>query len=76
MHIKGPQDMLSPYIPLNTSRKKILQDCANTEIKEVRTRNPCHIKESTRTCRSKLFRFHQSHGNNTKEWAHLKDTIK
>lgn len=71
--VSGPDSMLTPL--LNTLREKIWKAYANTEFKEVEIRNPCLVKESSRTDKSKYYHFHKSHNYNTNDCIQLKDTI-
>lgn len=71
----GLRSKFSSYTPLNTSREKILKECKHW-FKEDDIINPYPIKESSRTNKSKYFHFHKSHGHNTNNCIHLKDSIK
>ncbi|MCI55286.1 hypothetical protein A2U01_0076536, partial [Trifolium medium] len=57
---KTPRGNYIGYTPLNTSRKTILQECANAEFAEVGVRPPREIRENSRTDTTKFCRFHCS----------------
>ncbi|MCH81529.1 hypothetical protein A2U01_0002318 [Trifolium medium] len=72
---RGPGGGYPEYIPLNTTREKILQKCINAEFADAGIRPPREIKENPRTDRSKYCRFHRSARHETEDCVQLKDTI-
>lgn len=52
-----------------------MEECINIEFKEVGIRNLYLDKESTITDKRRFCHFHKSHGHNTDECLHLKDTL-
>lgn len=63
------------YTPLNTSQDKILKECANTEFKEAKIRNPYPIMESAWTNIFIYFHFHKSRDYNANNYIQLKDAV-
>lgn len=73
---RGMQRQYDKYIPLTVSRKKIYQDCANTEFHKGGVWYPGPVRETFHTNNSKFFHFHKGHDHNIDDCIQLKDTIK
>lgn len=58
---------------LNTSRAKILVECANTEFRDIKQPNPLPRKEGSRS--KKYCRYHRSNGHDTNKCYALRDDI-
>ncbi|XP_058741468.1 uncharacterized protein LOC131613634 [Vicia villosa] len=72
---KTPAGKLREYTPLNASRERILNECANAEFQTGKVRFPKSMPARPNMDKSKFRRLHKGHGHNTEDCIHLKDAI-
>ncbi|XP_058725951.1 uncharacterized protein LOC131597261 [Vicia villosa] len=72
---KAPAGKFREYTPLNASRERILNECANAEFQTGKVRFPKTMPARPNLDKSKYCRFHKGHGHNTEDCIHLKDAI-
>ncbi|XP_058741220.1 uncharacterized protein LOC131613581 [Vicia villosa] len=72
---KAPAGKFQEYTPLNASRERILNECANAEFQTGKVRFPKTMLARPNMDKSKFCRFHKGHGHNTEDCIHLKDAI-
>ncbi|XP_058762717.1 uncharacterized protein LOC131636086 [Vicia villosa] len=72
---KTPAGKFREYTPLNASRERILNKCANAEFQTSKVRFPKSMPGRPNMDKSKFCRFHKGHGHNTEDCIHLKDAI-
>ncbi|XP_058759628.1 uncharacterized protein LOC131632930 [Vicia villosa] len=72
---KAPAGKFREYTPLNASRERILNECANAEFQTGKVRFPKTMPARPNVDKSKHCRFHKGHGHNTEDCIHLKDAI-
>ncbi len=72
---RGPSKRYDEYTPLNTTPKRILNECANTEFRDAGVKFPQKGKEKPNADKSKYCHFHKCAGHETDECFHLKDVI-
>ncbi|XP_058784255.1 uncharacterized protein LOC131659027 [Vicia villosa] len=72
---KAPAGKFREYTPLNASRERILNECANAEFQTGKVRFPKSLPARPNMDKSKFCRFHKGHGHNTEDCIHLKDAI-
>ncbi|XP_058764885.1 uncharacterized protein LOC131638342 [Vicia villosa] len=72
---KAPAGKFREYTPLNASRERILNECANAEFQTGKVRFPKSLPVLPNVDKSKFCRFHKGHGHNTEDCIHLKDAI-
>jgi hypothetical protein len=73
--VRGSRLRPADYTSLNASRETILQECFNTEFKEVGINAPQSLKESAKTNMTKYCCCHRSWGHNTEECYQLQEAI-
>ncbi|XP_058745895.1 uncharacterized protein LOC131618745 [Vicia villosa] len=72
---KAPAGKFQEYTPLNASRERILNKCANAEFQTGKVRFPKSMPARPNVDKSKFCRFHKGHEHNTEDCIHLKDAI-
>lgn len=64
------------YTPINTSKEKIYQECANTEFQKTELKNLFLVRESSWIGKMKYNYLKKSHDHTNIDCIHLKDVIK
>ncbi|XP_058760613.1 uncharacterized protein LOC131633953 [Vicia villosa] len=72
---KAPAGKFREYTPLNASRERILNECADAKFQTGKIRFPKTVHARPNMDKSKFCRFHKGHGHNTEDCIHLKDAI-
>ncbi|XP_058722192.1 uncharacterized protein LOC131593949 [Vicia villosa] len=72
---KAPAGKFREYTPLNASRERILNKCANAKFQTGKVRFSKTMPARPNMDKSKFCRFHKGHGHNTEDCIHLKDAI-
>ncbi|XP_058786210.1 uncharacterized protein LOC131660868 [Vicia villosa] len=72
---KAPAGKFREYTPLNASRERILNECANDGFQTGKVRFPKSVSARPNADKSKFCRFHKGHEHNTEDCIHLKDAI-